>query len=833
MFLVLSLFLCRDGIFAGRVLMPLGGDHVYSVYSAMAYFRHWTHQGEFPLWNPLVMCGHPFGINSETFVNLFLASAVLFKVDTAYNLVTIMSTFLNGVFLYFFLRRHGVTRYGAGLGGFIWMFLSARELGAGFFFLPLALLLGDIYVKQRGARSFLLLTLGITLYALNANPQHAIYGGLLVLVYLIYASRGSSESWTRRFFLIFLPFLLAAGLAMFYGVRLLELAALSNRSSWDHIQMLLPTHFLQAIFPRIFESPTRPELDFMVQRILQGIFASLPRWEIVQRFISFPYVGLFPLVGALIVLVSGRKGPSSDGYRLSRFFLWTVLVVLVYLTLHPIFYFLIERHVPLLGGMHNVNRALFIYGLSLAIVAAVAMDRLLKGRREISRAVKGIATFLLVLLGILLSLFLIARWLLAEFPSFFRGRIISHLGVFERPSIFIESPAAFAEGRVEDFFTFFHEMLSFTNPHLLLPLGALSFLLWFLYLHGTGRIKTKTFKPILALFIVLDLGAAYGFALPSSHPHAVRPYEDVAEFIKRDKGLYRVMLLEDKTMPFREMFMGPQSNMTYGIATPDGYEQLYLKRYVRFHRLLTRAERDALLLLHPRDGFDESLADFLNCRYILTSSSNSVLEGRPGYEKIFDQPPYRVYQNQDALERFFIVHNARVMAGTDEVEAYLRRFPGKLGEEVLLEAVPESPSQPGPKAGDHVEVLQYGPDKIDIRAGLQDDGYLVMSEVFFPGWRATVDGERTRIELANYAFRAIPLAEGSHRVSLVYDPSSLRIGNAIALGFLVALVLFTFSFRKIFPRRASVSQRKGRGSPPAARRARQWTASQRTGARSP
>ena len=64
-----------------------------------------------------------------------------------------------------------------------------------------------------------------------------------------------------------------------------------------------------------------------------------------------------------------------------------------------------------------------------------------------------------------------------------------------------------------------------------------------------------------------------------------------------------------------------------------------------------------------------------------------------------------------------------------------------------------------------------------------------MSETYYPGWKVYIDGNEGAIYRANYAFRAVPLNPGNHRVVFVYKPSSVILGGVITLVGIVATVL--------------------------------------------
>jgi uncharacterized membrane protein YfhO len=77
------------------------------------------------------------------------------------------------------------------------------------------------------------------------------------------------------------------------------------------------------------------------------------------------------------------------------------------------------------------------------------------------------------------------------------------------------------------------------------------------------------------------------------------------------------------------------------------------------------------------------------------------------------------------------------------------------------------------------------------------DAYLVLSEVWYPGWQATVDGIPTPVLRANYAFRAVRLEPGEHQVHVTFVPRSWRLGVAVSgLTLLILVGLYPFVSRR-------------------------------------
>jgi uncharacterized membrane protein YfhO len=90
------------------------------------------------------------------------------------------------------------------------------------------------------------------------------------------------------------------------------------------------------------------------------------------------------------------------------------------------------------------------------------------------------------------------------------------------------------------------------------------------------------------------------------------------------------------------------------------------------------------------------------------------------------------------------------------------------------------------------EIVAYAPERVEIDVQAERPGLLVLSDTYFPGWRAWVDDVETEILRANGLFRAVALSAGVHRVRFEYRPASLRFGAALSaasLGLLCAVPL--------------------------------------------
>lgn len=93
-----------------------------------------------------------------------------------------------------------------------------------------------------------------------------------------------------------------------------------------------------------------------------------------------------------------------------------------------------------------------------------------------------------------------------------------------------------------------------------------------------------------------------------------------------------------------------------------------------------------------------------------------------------------------------------------------------------------------PAGGEGVEIVEYEPNRIALRAETASPAYLLLSELDYPGWRAYIGSREVPIARADYLLRAIALPAGRHEVAFVYRPWSFRLGAALSLVTLLALL---------------------------------------------
>jgi hypothetical protein len=222
----------------------------------------------------------------------------------------------------------------------------------------------------------------------------------------------------------------------------------------------------------------------------------------------------------------------------------------------------------------------------------------------------------------------------------------------------------------------------------------------------------------------------------------------------------------------------------YGVAGYDGMTPRYLEEVVRPTQSQLNFIGSGYLAEVPI--FLSPVRDLLGIRHILVPP-DVALDG-PGLSLQYEAADGRIYRSEAALPRTFVVSRARCLS--DEHALHLiRERVVDFRREVLLTGCATAPlaSDGGPSNATAV-IEHYAPHRVVISAASDHPGYLVLTDTWFPGWIARVDGRESPVERANYAFRAVRLEPGRHEVEFRYDPGSVRLGLALSVLALLAIV---------------------------------------------
>jgi hypothetical protein len=154
---------------------------------------------------------------------------------------------------------------------------------------------------------------------------------------------------------------------------------------------------------------------------------------------------------------------------------------------------------------------------------------------------------------------------------------------------------------------------------------------------------------------------------------------------------------------------------------------------------------------------------------------------RDTYQPAFADQYGRVYENKQVLPRAYAVHAVRIAKNESEALQLLRDPGFTPAKEVILEDADAPIPLSQDTATSDAQIVDYSPMRVTVHASMRADGYLVLSDTYYPGWKCEVDGVAAPIYQANYLFRAVYLPSGEHRITFTYEPVALWTGSAISL----------------------------------------------------
>lgn len=258
--------------------------------------------------------------------------------------------------------------------------------------------------------------------------------------------------------------------------------------------------------------------------------------------------------------------------------------------------------------------------------------------------------------------------------------------------------------------------------------------------------------------------------VPKSEREAAQPLTKADEFILQDKsdcGNYRVLNLSKST--FNE------NETSYYHKSIGGYHAAKLRRYQELIDAYIAPEINSLMNAVAEAQGDMTaikgdsiwpVLNMLNMRYAIIPLQNGETaplknQYAQGNAWFVDQLTYVDNANQElaALGKMDLRHEAVAD----------KKFQKQLGQAVAQDYNNVS-----------VNLIAYEPNELKYDVKSAKGGVLVFSEIYYPGWTATVDGQPVDVGRVNYVLRALQLKPGNHQVVLQFMPKSVDTTETIA-----------------------------------------------------
>jgi hypothetical protein len=314
-------------------------------------------------------------------------------------------------------------------------------------------------------------------------------------------------------------------------------------------------------------------------------------------------------------------------------------------------------------------------------------------------------------------------------------------------------------------------------------LGAAAVLLVWLRLRG--RLGDVAFVALALGLVAVDLfRAGMGYNPAISESHAVQPATPAIRYLQSQRPS-RFAALEVKDTLSLAYPLPPNIAIRYRLYDVRGYVIPTEKRYFELWRHAIAPSSDCYYLFCTQAAPAKPRAyralGLLGVTSLLQDPGDNPL---PGLRTVYDGPDARIYENPARLPRAFLVGRQQVVGGADAARDAVTAagFPAR------TTAVVERPIRGLGGSGGSARITHYGRESVAVETSAPKPSLLVLTDSWFPGWRATVDGKSTPVERVDYLLRGVRVPAGAHTVEFAYRPTSWRVGWIVSLLALLALL---------------------------------------------
>jgi O-antigen/teichoic acid export membrane protein len=776
--------------------------------------------GQVPLWNPNIAGGVPFLAAGQH--GAFYPSTLLFLwlgPARGFGWNALLAAWLAAVGMYLLGRALGLGRFAATFMGLLWSLGSLLVVNAvfpmiqgGLAWTPVVLAAiewttramrdepGGRLPRGRAMVALMALALATALLAFSGHVEMLYYAALVASAYGLFRvlATGRRQGWRSGLTLgvwLLVAAVVGGMLAAVQLVPLVELARANWRSGSEAYDTIAGYAFglrqaVTFLIPDFYGNPADHSAWDVVARqqvALAGHSMWGNAWGTKNYVEAAAYLGVLAPALALIGLAAGRRRAQAIFWGL------LALAALSFAFGLPS-YRLLFFGLPGFDQLHTPFRWVFPYGLAVTVLAGLGAQRLADGGP--ARSARWIGTAAVVV-GTVLGAVVAGAWLAPARAVGLAERLLQGLsGAGEAVQAQFAGTSAFAGYELSNLL---HLAIFLTLAGVLilaltrLPVG-----------HPRRPLLLGTLLAVAALDLLL-IGIGFNPAVDpalAQQPPTARWLADA-----QNAKWGRVMGFGDARV------LWPNSAGRYGVPDLRAYDSI-LPRWtvaalnaIEDQACRPPAEDDgACLLQFNRIGNLTRTASLahpmlaaLGGRYILTTGELGV----PGLQRVHDGD-VKVYENTRALPRAWVVNHVEVIADEAQLLATLDSFDP--AHTALLDA-PTRENQwrdipTGRPVPSFTKVRRDEPGELELDVTAPaSGGLLVVSEAWFPGWKAYVVGgsatgfgaEAPEVEVPVYRadgmLLAVPVAAGRSSIRLVYSPMSVKLGLYITFLGLIALLL--------------------------------------------
>ena len=309
----------------------------------------------------------------------------------------------------------------------------------------------------------------------------------------------------------------------------------------------------------------------------------------------------------------------------------------------------------------------------------------------------------------------------------------------------------------------------------------------FLFLYQQRKLKASFTLAGIALLCLIDMWSVNKRYL--NDEQFVPKSKQTEAFVKTQAD---EMILQDTTLNYRVLnFIGfpgntfNENNTAYWHKSVGGYHAAKLRRYQEMidHHIgpeMQETYQAVATAGGQMDSVDASkfrVLNMLNTKYFIFPA------GEQG-QAVPVVNPY-AYGNAWFVDKVQYVNNAN-----EEIDALNDILPTETAVvDVKFKEQLKGVTEGYKDSLSTIQLTSYEPNRLVYKASTPKDGVVVFSEIYYPGWQATIDGQPVDIARADYILRAINVPAGEHTIEMWFDPQSIQVTESIAYAALALLLI--------------------------------------------
>ncbi len=743
--------------------------------------------GVLPFWNPYIACGVPFLANLQSAV--FYPLSILYYVlpfEQGIKFFIIMHFFMGSLFMFWLMRTWDGTRSSALLAGLVFAYggslISIHDnlafLTSGVW-LPLVMLCYHRALKSRSFFYAVLTGIIIAIQVFAGDSTFCLFSSFVctffyTLLWPVPNKNIYSCTLGRRWTMLFTGWGLGFGLVAIQLLPFLEFTRLSTRFGGLSFEQVTkwsyhPLELLQLLVPFIF-----------------GTTVPATRW-FGQLWLDTFYIGIFPLVFAVVFLAAGVN-------RL-KYFLTALVVFSLFLSIgkyNPLFIY-VYRFTPGIDMFQFPVKFLFIATFALAVMAGHGLDCFITVVRKQSSRQTILKALLILPLLLMVVLVAGAVWNEKLYEYFLKAYPATQYMWPLRKVVFL----ALFKG---------------------IAISTVLFFLVFIMAWAAGRFNIKRAYCLVVIFVIVfaDLtmvGKPRDSIIDES---LIRKRSPIVDFLQQDTSVFRIYSLSRiatkssfmhlYNMPFDKIYnvisesLPVNLNMYHHISSIDEYSAVLRKDYYDVFLPIEAALSQERPSQSDID-YCKRIFDLLNVKYIISPyvinnfQFNLVKDG-----------PIKIYENPTALLRAFFVRQVAVTKSTEDLlnmihsEAFNPRDVVYIPEAEVFEVRSRLAAL---QEADTTEPFRWSVGWFDyqlnglaLRITTNKPGFLVLSNSYYPGWKAFVDGTEAPIIKVNHILQGVFIDAGKHEVAFSFQPKIFMLGLVVTLVLFVVSIVSLIILRK-------------------------------------